>query len=212
MFKFPFFNSRKGEDSRPVLSDGRALHVQAEAAELSHAASAGDMYTCPGAAAGYVLPIYSNTAQIFGIWNPAGSGVIVDVYEWAMTYVSTTGAAGGYVLGIVKNAGAAIATGGNVSVFTDLDIFSAMGTGHDVNPKARVCSAATVTAPVIWRHLGLNQLVTTAADATTVPWTARAPFRGDCQVAPNTAVFLAGNIATLTIWAPSVTWKEKSVA
>ena len=50
--------------------------------------------------------------------------------------------------------------------------------------------------------------MTTAADATTVPWTAYRQFHGDLLVAPNTAIFVAGNIATLSKFTGSIVWAE----
>ena len=208
--EFPWFNRAKGGDAAPQLSDEGALLTQGASGAFYHAARQRKVFTSADEAAGAVLPIFSNTAQVFAFWNPLGSGVVANIIEVAMTYVSTTGAAGGYVIGVVKNAGGAVATGGNVSAFTDRDVFEALTTGNAASTnKCRVATAATVTAPVILRHLGVNQLVTTAADATTVPWTAYRSFGGDLLIAPNTAIVIAGNIATLSIWACSITWQEE---
>ncbi|OFW37648.1 MAG: hypothetical protein A3J29_06135 [Acidobacteria bacterium RIFCSPLOWO2_12_FULL_67_14b] len=208
--ELPWFNRAKGGDAAPQLSDEGALLTQGVGGVSYHAARQRKVFTAPMAAAGGVLPIFSNTAQIFGLWNPAGSGVIANILELAMSFVDTTGAAGGYVLAVVKNAGAALATGGNISAFTDLTVYEALATGNAASGnKCRVSSAATVTAPVILRHLGLNQLVLTAADATGLQWKNTSRFDGDVLVAPNTALFVAGNIATLSKWACSVTWQEE---
>jgi hypothetical protein len=173
------------------------------------AAKEGRLFVGNAAAAGAVLPIFSNTAQVFGLWNPSGSkvnGIICDV---AATYVSTTGAAGGYVIGIMKNAGAGLATGG-ISAWTDgVPERGLSGEGSGGNTIRFTPSAATVIAPTILRHLGWNQLVTTAADATTVPWQFYREFHGDLILPPNAAIFLAGNIATLSVWAASIKWFEE---
>ena len=58
-------------------------------------------------------------------------------------------------------------------------------------------------------RLAFQRPSTTAADATTVPWTAYRSFGGDLLIAPNTAIVIAGNIATLSIWACSITWQEE---
>jgi hypothetical protein len=209
MFSFPFFNSSKGE-AKAVLSDERALLTQQTESPLYHAAKQKRVFTSNMAAAGAVLPIFSNTTQQFGLFNPLGSGVNCNIIEVALDYVSTTGAAGGYVLAVVKNAGGGLATGGNVAAATLLTVWDGITNGNaSSGNKALGITAATVTAPVIYRHLGQNQLVTTAADATTVPWTARARFEGDVGIAPGTALFVAGNIATLTTWACSITWTEE---
>jgi len=201
----------------PAISDDRALLTQLmEGGRHYQAAQEGRVFTGNAAAAGQVLPIFSGTAQKFGLWNPAGSGVDVELIRLALTYVDTTGAAGGYVLALVANAPANLGTGAAITAFTEgalgTDIFNAR-VGSGAAPKAKFTpSAATVTAPIILRHLGLNQLVTTAADATTVPWRAVEEFDGDLILPPGNAVFVAGNIATLSKWACSLTWKEKKAA
>lgn len=165
------------------------------------------------AAAGFVLPIFSNTAQKFGLWNPQGNSKVAKIKRISWSYVSTTGAAGGFVLGHVVNAGAAVATGGNVSAFTDgvlnTTIFNGR-IGDQIGPTCRFTpSAATVTAPVIGRHLGINQLVITAADATNTQWDVNYEPKGDLWLPPNNAIFLAGNIATLITAAPTIIWEEQ---
>lgn len=208
----PYFNTNRGAARSPMLSDDGGLLTQPASLALAHAAKQRKVFTAPAAAAGGVLPIFSNTAQLFGLWNPAGSGVVAIVREIAQTYVSTTGAAGGFVLGVVKNAGAGQgAAGQGITAWTDIPVFDGRTNGKEsTQNKCRASSAATVVAPVILRHLGLNQLVITAADATNVQWKAVSQFEGDLQVEPNTAIFLAGNIATLIIMAPSFTWEEEA--
>ena len=173
----------------------------------------GKTFTGNIAAAGVVLPIYSNNTQQVGLWNPAGTGVDLVVRRIAMTYVSTTGAAGGYVIGQITGLGSAVATGTNITAFTETTPVSDYP-GAGFSSVAKFAQGATITvvgsAVTIKRHLGLNQLVTTAADATTVPWKADFEFDGDLVVTPGSAIFLAGNIATLSTWTGSITWSEFS--
>lgn len=177
---------------------------------------AGRLFVASNVAAGNVLPIFSNTAQESGIWNPSGSGVMAVLTSVGFTYVSTTGAAGGYVLAALVNAGSTVATGAAISAWTDATANATVWSGKvGVTPTNAVRfaqGASTVTAPVIYRHLGYNQLVVTAADATTVPWRADFDFRGDIILPPGNALFVAGNIATLMISAVSMTWVEESEA
>lgn len=202
-----------GVDLPPGLSTERGILVQSATSNLYDASRKRRVFTAPMAAAGGVLPIFSNTAQISVLWNPSGSGVNLNVIECALTYVSTTGAAGGYVIGVIKNAGAnAGAAGAGITAFTDVSVFEGLTTGFATGAaKGRASSAATVVAPVILRHLGLNQLVLTAADATNAQWMAWRRFEGDLVVAPNTAICLAGNIATLSTFATSFTWTEEAL-
>ncbi len=207
--ELPYANNAKGSPAPPLLSDERAQLVQGFAGPMYHLAKQGKVFTGNAGAAGAVLPIFSATAQVFGVWNPSSSGVIGILHSVAMTYVSTTGAAGGYVLAINKTVGAQIATGG-ISAFTEGTPENSLGTLGGNRIKFAP-GAATTIAPTIWRHLGMNQLVTTAADATTVPWTMKEKFDGECLIYPGTAVWLAGNIATLTTWASCFVWAEVPV-
>ena len=173
----------------------------------------GRVFTGNIAAAGVVLPIYSNNTQQVGLWNPAGTDVGLVVLRIAMTYVSTTGAAGGYVIGQLTGLGSAVATGTSITAFTETTPVSDYPAGGFTS-VAKFGQGSTLTvvgaSVTIKRHLGLNQLVTTAADATTVPWKADFDFDGDLIVTPGSAIFLAGNIATLSIWTGSITWAEVS--
>jgi len=157
-----------------------------------------------------VLPIFSNTTQQVGLWNPLGSGVDLILHRVVLTYVSTTAAAGGFVLGYLPNAPAAVGTGLAISAFTETASISGYGVGYSSVAKYGFGATLTVTAPAVWRHIGLNQLVVTAADATTVPWKADYEFDGDAVVVPGTAIFVAGNIATLITLAGSIPWAEVS--
>ena len=179
---------------------------------LRQATDEGRVFAGNAAAAGFVLPIYSNTAQKIGLWNPRGNTKKAILHRVTFTYVSTTGAAGGFVLALVKDAPAHLATGAAITAFTEgtfeTDIFNGLLGAKNLPTCRFTPSAATVTAPIIGRHLGLNQLVITAADATNTQWNAECKFDGDVRLLPGSAVFLAGNIATLITMAPSLVWEE----
>ena len=202
------------------LVAGRANHqgaglVSVRNLPLYEATRAGRAFHGGQAAAGAVLPIFSNTAQVVGLWNPAGSGVNAVLTQVALTYVSTTGAAGGFVLAAVISTGASVATGAPISAFTDGTVGTTIRNGLVgalTGPKCRFTpSAATVTAPVIYRHIGLNQLVITAATTTGDQWNARVNFPGDVIIPPGNALFVAGNIATLITEAVGMSWLEEDV-
>lgn len=172
----------------------------------------GRQYTGIGAAAGMVIPIYSNTTQQFGLWNPDTSGRILEVAEIGLgSYVDTTGAAGGYVLGYLPNAPSKIGTGLAITAFTETTALNGLPNyGETSRAKFGQGATLTVTAPTLWKHLNLNQSAFTAAG--TAEWPKRGtvvnyPDR-DLWVPPGVAIFLAGNIATLAKFAPTITWYE----
>lgn len=176
-------------------------------------AKQGRIFTGNIAAAGVVLPIYSNNTQQVGLWNPGGSDIDIVLLRIAMTYVDTTGAAGGYVLGRLKNLGAAVATGTNITAFTETAALADYPNGS-YSSQAKFGQGSTITvvgsAVELYRHLGLNQTVLTAATTGSPQWQTEFKFDGDVVLTPGTAVFLAGNIATLSKWTGSVTWAEIS--
>ncbi len=180
----PFASNAKSGPSEPFLSDERALTVQPYGGRWYHASKQGRVFTGNAGVAGSVLPIFSNTAQVFGIWNPAGSGVNAVLINLAATYVDTTGAAGGFCLAIMKNAGSALATGG-ISAFTETAPERGLCGTTGGNKVRFTASAATVIAPTLLRQLGINTLVLTAADATNPTFSFNKDFDGDLVVAPN---------------------------
>lgn len=174
-------------------------------------AKAGKVFTGSIAAAGVVLPIYSNNTQQVGLWNPSGTGVDLIIKTICLTYVQTTGAAGGYVIGQLTGLGPAVATGSNITAFTETAAVSDYPAGG-YSSVAKFGQGATLTvvgsAVTIKRHLGLNQNAFTAAGTGQMPYESVLNFDGDLVVTPGNAIFLAGNIATLATLSGSITWAE----
>jgi hypothetical protein len=170
----------------------------------------GRVFTGNAAAAGFVLPIYSNTTQQFSLWDPVGSGVDLVILRISMSYIDTTGAAGGYVLGYLPNAPAAIGTGLAITAFTETaPINNYLGSGRVSKAKFAQGSTITVTAPSILRHLGLNQNAFTANGTGQMFYRSDYEFGfGDVVLTPGSALFLAGNIALLAKAAPTIVWAE----
>ena len=172
----------------------------------------GRVYHGNAAAAGFVIPIYSNTTQQFGLWNPMGNDVIAEIFEIGLgSYINTSGAAGGYVLGIVKGAPAVLATGAKITAFTETAPENSLpGFGKVNKVKFGQGATLTVTAPTIYRHLHLSQNAFTAAATDLMPrriGVVEFPDR-TLWLPPGNAIFLCGNIATLAKFAPTVTWAE----
>ncbi len=185
------------------------MATAAENLPLYDLARQGRIFTGNVAAAGVILPIYSGTTQQWGLWNPVGTTVDVVLLKLALTYIDTTGAAGGYVLGYLSNAPAAIGTGLSITAYTETAAVSNYpGAGYASVAKFGQGATLTVTAPVVKRHLGLNQLVTTATTTTSGWWNVEWTFQGEEVLTPGTAIFVAGNIATLSKFSGSIVWAE----
>ena len=205
-----YANSGKGGRASPVMSDERAVTVQPYGGKWYKAAKEGRLFIGNDAAAGQVLPIYSATAAKFVLWNPAGSGVNLNLVRFTSSYVDTTCAATGFTIGIMKSAGSALATGG-VSVFTEATPERAPYGGVTGGNKVRFALTATIIAPTVLYQMGHNQLVLTATDATTAGMEFRLDFDGELLIAPNNLISFGGNIAQLGKWASSVVWTEDPV-
>lgn len=172
----------------------------------------GRVYIGNMAAAGAVVPIYSNTTQQFGLWNPKGNDYWAEIFEIGLgSYINTTGAAGGYVLGILKNAPAQLATAASITVFTETTPDNALeGYGQQNKVKFGQGATLTVTAPALYKHLHINQSAYTANGTAEWPKLGPVVYFPDrtLWVPPGVAIFLAGNIATLAAFAPTIVWGE----
>jgi len=174
-------------------------------------AKQGRVFTGNIAAGGVVLPIFSNTTQQVGLWNPYGNTRDLIIRRIALTYVSGTGAAGGFCLGYLPNAPATVGTGLAITAFTETAAIQAYDSTAGLSQTAKFGQGATltVTAPTVLRQLGLNQTVLTAATTGSPQWDAHFDFEaGDLVVTPGRAIFVAGNIATLSTFSGSITWAE----
>jgi hypothetical protein len=172
----------------------------------------GKMFIGNMAAAGAVLPKYDNTTQQCGLFNPRGSKINLILVQLCLTYVDTTGAAGGLCLGYKTGLDSTIATaapGGLTAATTTVpicaDLSGRLGVGIFMSPTI------TTAAPAVLKQLGINPLGLTATGAAATQWLARVDFDGDTIVSPGTAVFVAGNIATLSKFTCSLSWIEESV-
>lgn len=214
LIELPFFNSNKGAPAGPVLTDERAQLVGQSGGQYFHQTKQRKLFTAPLPAAGVVLPIFSNTTQQFGLMNPMGSAKLLTLVELALTYVSTTGAAGGFVLGVAKDIGSGSAgTAAPIVSSTEIAAFGGRTNGRasDVNKGKVLSPFVLLAAPVIYKHLGMNQLVITAADATNTQWQAVRRFDGEVQIEPGTIMPISGNIATLITMSGSLTWAEEDI-
>lgn len=172
----------------------------------------GRLHRGNGGAAGVVLPIFSNVTQQFGLWNPKGNDVIAEILLIGLgSYIDQTGAAGGYVLGIVKGAPSELSTGAKMTAFTETtpeNGLPAFGVKNKV--KFGVGATLTVTAPTIYMPLNISQNAFTAAGTEQMPARAAVAEFPDrtLWLPPGNAFFLAGNIATLAKYAPTIEWVE----
>ena len=213
--QLPYSDPQKGGNASPIISDARAQLTQPYGGKYYEAARRGRLFHGSSAAAGVVIPIYTNTAQVFGIWNPPNSGVLGVLAKLRMTYNLTTQIAGGFVLGILRDVGQVAATAGPISAFTKTTATCERGrTGNQQggNKIQFTGSAATITDLITSLiSLGINHLATTAADATVTPFTVGCDFDGEVCLEPGNALFLCSNKAQAGNWIPTLSWIEDPV-
>lgn len=121
--------------------------------------------------AGQTLPIFTNTAHTFGLRNPTGSGVKLELAKLEFGYLSGTQAPGAIVICQAPVAGDTIATGsGGVTAATQTAGLSGQIGGNTSTgmgtSACRMLTAITAVAPtVILRTLGLSMYTMPATNA-----------------------------------------------
>ena len=168
--------------------------------------------------AGVAIPAYNSTAQVFGLWNPAGSNVNVRLVKIALG-IATAGTEAVSALGLsyIPNAGNALAgSGGPITAFTQTASLPALlgdGGGAAASSQARFTLAATTIAPTFAYNIALSETAgsaTTTAAALSVQWMEH-EFPG-IGVAPGTYIGLGGDVAPGSTFQISLTWAELPIS
>jgi len=159
--------------------------------------------------AGVAIPAYNATAQVFGLWNPAGSGVNL-VLNNLSAAVATLGTNAVSALGLswLANTGASIATGAPISVFTNTTIQNALAGGGNAS-RARFALAATITAPTFLMALGMAQNATTTQPVAEQAYVH--DFNGSLIVPPGVYIGLGGSAAPGSTYQASISWAEVAI-
>jgi hypothetical protein len=184
------------------------MALQAGSGKYFQDTLAGNVFIGTTAAAGVTVPAYSNTAAVFGIWNPANSGRNAWLISCEIGWVSTTAAPSNFCYGYQTGAGNTIATGGPVTAVTAVTpVNSFLGLGNTSVVKFFPATITLTTGCSLIKTMGVSQLTTTGA--TSVPmWTAREDFDGKVAVTPGTVFVVGGNIATTTVCDITLVWEE----
>jgi len=169
-------------------------------------ALAGNVFIGTAPIAGVDLPAADGTANTFGLWNPAGSNIMLVLGKFNVGIVNaTTPVLSGLTLSYVPNAGSAIgAAGAPITAFTATAPVNAR-IGNAKAPRGRFTVAATTIAMTPLMALGLSHESTTAG---TNPDTWVYDFGGLVIVPPNMFVGFGGTAAQTQNLMPSITWAE----
>lgn len=181
--------------------------------------------TSVAAIAGLAIPIYSATAIAGGapLLNPANSNRNVELIQYDVVYASGTGAAtfdGIFMMGGQVNA---VGTATGCSLFTTAAPFNGLlfggnaskifsGNGGTVTVTAGVATppvVGTVGAGVIRALYSTNIEAATATAHPTI--TCTYTFNGTCIIPPGNIVYLAGIVASVSLFNITVVWKEMPI-
>ena len=163
--------------------------------------------------AGIAIPAYNATAQVFGLWNPAGSGVNVILVKLNLA-IATQGTQAQSALGLsyLPNTGNAIgASGAPITAFTQTSSVPALigdAAGAAAPSAARFTLSATIIAPTFFYDLAIGETAGTTPMGLTQT---EHDFDGAVGIAPGTYVGLGGSAAPGSTYQASLVWMEVPV-
>jgi hypothetical protein len=161
--------------------------------------------------AGVAIPAYNATAQVFGLWNPAGSGVNLVLNKLSVGIVDEgTNIVAAIGLSFLTNTGSAIAGSGQISAFTDATIRNAI-VGGGVASKARFTLTATTAATSFLMSTGMSWPEADMAGAV-MPVMLDFDFNGSVIVPQGVYVGLGGSAAPGSTCQATISWAEVSVS
>ena len=164
------------------------------------------------AGAGIVIPIYTATTQLFGLWNRSTTKICT-LCKLAIGSVGTPAVSGNIGLTVVTNAGTAPATGAAISAWTNATtVIEANTLYQTISAAGFICTTATVIAPTLFIPLGFTSSGVLAAASVTTPWVMlNYDFDGTILVPPGACVFVCGNVAQTAAFSISLVWEETPV-
>ena len=166
-------------------------------------AKRGQLFIGGSVIAGVALPVNAATlASKFTLWNPAGSGVDVELVEFSIGITSATEVVGGVCLGLQTKVST---SGGAPGTLTALSALAGYATGGGVN-KATLYSAATLTNAAVLPvyALGINFSATSGPTSGLSSYA----FDGKFVLPPDTIATFVTNVAGETAATCSLSWAE----
>lgn len=147
--------------------------------------------------AGVTLPIFTNTAHVYGLRNPTGSNVVLELVRLDFGYLSGTEAPGDVVMCQAPVPGDTIATGsGGVTAATQAGGQSGRYGGPGGTSLCKMLTAITTVAPtVILRTLGLSTSTMPATNATQGLYWSGYNFDGTDLIYPGQIMLFASTVA-----------------
>lgn len=169
-------------------------------------AAAGNVFILSTAVGGTAFPISTGTAATFGLWNTSVDKNAV-LQRLNIGYTSGTIALG--VIGLADVYAQQVATGSNITAFTDsvpgTTIRNAIIGAGKASVMRSTPSAATVVANTAcyWTGIGIE-----SATAGLGVFSATFDFNGEVIVPPGRFVFVCGSVAQTGLFTMSLSWSE----
>jgi hypothetical protein len=203
-------NTSNSDNTSPIILAGKQseLVVTELHGQQYTQAYRGSLFIGSTAIGGVAVPAYNTTAQVFGLWNPAGNSKNAVLVSLDAGLVSGALALSNFTLSQSLNAGSALATGG-ISAFT-----SANPQGGNIglsggNTVRFTPSAATTLASTFLMTLGMSFNTTTTT--TNYAFFGHYEFNGRVIVPPNSAIWVTNNAASGGTFDLSLIWEETPV-
>lgn len=174
-------------------------------------AKAGRVFSQTTTPLGLAIPIYTATAPVGNVlWNPTGSDVNVELISYNAGRVSGVEAFGTVGLMYRKVAQSSIATGSQITAFAEVaPINGLLGGGLATKVKSSNAGTCTITAGVAAEYIrnlfGMLPVIDTSAAETSVK---EVDFDGTIIVPPGVLIWVAGSVASVALFAQTLTWKE----
>jgi hypothetical protein len=186
---------------------GGELVVYENHGKFYESALRGNMFVGTSAAP-IAIPIDSSTTVTPTLWNPQGSGVIVEIVRLSLTHdITTPEIPGAMTWGITAPAGADIGTAAPITAFTTIAPVSLL-IGSGKVSKVRYGQAGTfAVAPTYFMGTGITNDTWTAA-STYPPWITQVDYDGMLVVPPGTALSLHATVATGGLYFVSIIFIE----
>lgn len=193
------------QQNQSVGVQNPALTLDKQGAQLAselhgkwyNAAYNGGLFQAATAAAGTTIPVSTTTGATFAIYNPIGSGKVVELVRYNAVLLNATAVVGGIGLGI--------ATGLTLAP-TGLTVAPSSGAAYLGGSGTAVCqvyTVATIVATTRYHWMGIGYGATSGAFGGL-----QYDFDGQILLYPGSLAHVVGTAAQTSASAQSITWAE----
>ena len=208
--------------AQPVMIEGLELVDGAiQVVPRTGRASGGRIFTQSTTPLGLAMVIYTATALIgsLPLWNPHGSGVVVEPLTYTAARTSGTTAFSAFGMQARNGMGSVIATGSQITAFAEtvpvngklgvINGIAGTGGGEASKIKSSNAGAVTVTAGVAAEFIRTMGYMQPEIDSTPTGINAiEHDFKGRVLIYPGTMAWIAATKASVALFAQTIEWEE----